>query len=381
MWLKMSNLQIAFFDSFGLVISIFYTMKNKNNSALFSLFAVLLSLSSPAANGQGFGINQAAPASSLHLTSPPTQTETSVFEQYAAVLNFRLRRANGTIAVPTALASGDVIANFSFGGYNSAAFTAASARVRAVATQIWTAANNGTAIEMVTTANNSNTLNTTSFLLDPSMNVGVGWPGFATAFGTNAAKVLGIANGTAPTTSPASAIQLWSANRNAVAGKGSLHVRTEDGTSHVFGDFSGIGTLTPTAILEIKAGTATASTAPLKLNTGVNLTTAEAGAAEYDGTNLYFTPASAVRETVMIGFTGTSALNFPNTAAGGQAELNITVTGAATGDNCFCSPNTALENGILWNCYVSAPNTVTVRLTFAATLDPALRTWRATVIH
>jgi len=352
-----------------------------NKVTLYSLLTVLLSPGYLVVTGQGFGINQAAPASSLHLTSPPAVAETALFEQYAAVLNFRLRRANGTIAVPTTLASSDVIANFSFGGNNSAAFTAASARFRVIATQLWTAAANGTAIEMVTTANGANTLNGSAFLLDPNMNVGIGWPGFATAFGTNAAKVLGIANGTAPTTSPVGAIQLWSANRNAVANKGSLHLRTEDGTSHVFGDFSGIGTLTPTAILHIKAGTATANTAPLKLTTGVNLTTAEAGAAEYDGTNLYFTPASGVRETVMIGFTNSAALDFPATAAGGQAELNITVTGAAVGDNCFCSPNTALENAVLWNCYVSAVNTVTVRATFAAAVNPASRTWRATVIH
>ncbi len=44
------------------------------------------------------------------------------------------------------------------------------------------------------------------------------------------------------------------------------------------------GHLTP------KAGTATAGTSPLKFLTGTNLTTAEAGAVEYDGTYFYFTP-------------------------------------------------------------------------------------------
>ena len=43
------------------------------------------------------------------------------------------------------------------------------------------------------------------------------------------------------------------------------------------------GHLTP------KAGTATAGTSPLKFLTGTNLTTAEAGAVEYDGTYYYFT--------------------------------------------------------------------------------------------
>jgi hypothetical protein len=60
---------------------------------------------------------------------------------------------------------------------------------------------------------------------------------------------------------------------------------------------AGIG-ITPTANLHIKAGTATANTAPIKLTAGTNLTTAEAGAIEFDGTNLYFTNASNVRQTI-----------------------------------------------------------------------------------
>ena len=60
----------------------------------------------------------------------------------------------------------------------------------------------------------------------------------------------------------------------------------------------GIGTTAPTAVLHLKAGTATASTAPLKFTSGVNLTTAEAGATEYDGTSLYFTRAGTVRERI-----------------------------------------------------------------------------------
>ena len=51
----------------------------------------------------------------------------------------------------------------------------------------------------------------------------------------------------------------------------------------------GIGTTAPTALLNLVAGTATARTAPLKFTAGVNLTTPEAGAVEYDGTHLYFT--------------------------------------------------------------------------------------------
>ncbi len=61
----------------------------------------------------------------------------------------------------------------------------------------------------------------------------------------------------------------------------------------------GLGVTVPTAILHLKAGTATASTAPLKLSSGTNLTTAEVGAIEYDGANLFFTRTGTTRESVM----------------------------------------------------------------------------------
>ena len=61
----------------------------------------------------------------------------------------------------------------------------------------------------------------------------------------------------------------------------------------------GIGVTVPTAVLMLKAGTATASTAPLKFTSGINLTTAEAGAMEYNGTNLFFTRAGTIRENVI----------------------------------------------------------------------------------
>ena len=61
----------------------------------------------------------------------------------------------------------------------------------------------------------------------------------------------------------------------------------------------GIGTPIPTAALHLKAGEAAANTAPLKLTSGTNLTTAEEGAFEYDGTNLYFTTSTG-RKTVTL---------------------------------------------------------------------------------
>lgn len=61
----------------------------------------------------------------------------------------------------------------------------------------------------------------------------------------------------------------------------------------MYKDMFGIGQAVPTAILHIKAGTATANTAPLKFTSGTNLSTTEAGAVEYNGSHLYFTAANA----------------------------------------------------------------------------------------
>lgn len=55
----------------------------------------------------------------------------------------------------------------------------------------------------------------------------------------------------------------------------------------------GIGQTTPTAALHLKAGTATASTAPIKLTSGTLLTVPEAGAIEYLSGAYYFSNAAA----------------------------------------------------------------------------------------
>jgi len=60
----------------------------------------------------------------------------------------------------------------------------------------------------------------------------------------------------------------------------------------------GIG-VSPSAFLTLKAGTATAGTAPLKFTSGTNLTTAEAGVLEYDGTVFYADVAASTRATIV----------------------------------------------------------------------------------
>ncbi len=69
----------------------------------------------------------------------------------------------------------------------------------------------------------------------------------------------------------------------------------------------GIGTTSPTAALHLKAGTATADTAPLKFTSGTNLTTAVAGAMEYNGTQLFFSPSTT--RNIVAQVSGATALN------------------------------------------------------------------------
>ncbi len=76
----------------------------------------------------------------------------------------------------------------------------------------------------------------------------------------------------------------------------------------------GIGVTAPTAALHLKAGTATANTAPLKLTSGANMTTPEAGAVEFDGTNYYAT-SGTTRYTLAKTLTATAALTFSAAAA------------------------------------------------------------------
>jgi hypothetical protein len=85
--------------------------------------------------------------------------------------------------------------------------------------------------------------------LDTAGNVGVN----QSEFGTAAAGVFAIRVGTAPTTAPSNAVQLWSADRGGVGGRASLHILTENTVGHVLGDLSGIGTLTPQCTLHVLA--------------------------------------------------------------------------------------------------------------------------------
>ena len=78
----------------------------------------------------------------------------------------------------------------------------------------------------------------------------------------------------------------------------------------------GIGTTTPTALLMLEAGTATANTAPLKFTSGTNLTTPEAGAFEYDGSSLFFTRSGTLRAGLLMTDTASPFNTYSQSAKG-----------------------------------------------------------------
>ncbi|MDB5011836.1 MAG: hypothetical protein JWQ25_38 [Daejeonella sp.] len=142
---------------------------------------------------------------------------------------------------------------------------------------------------------------------------------------------------------------------------------------------------TPTASLHIiRASDGTASTAPIKLTPGVNpsstpvnlLTTTEAGAIEYDGTDYYVTNTSLTRYSLSRSLDVTTPfINFASTAVG-RSTLSTaqTVTGAVVGDMVLVSgPVAASAAGGIFTGYVSTNNNVVIIFSniSGAAIDPA----------
>ncbi len=118
-------------------------------------------------------------------------------------------------------------------------------------------------------------------------------------------------------------------NASTVSGTGINYGIYAIGNNNYFSGNVGIGTAAPTAYLNITAGTATAGTAPLKFTAGTNLTAPEAGAVEWDGTNLYITQTSGpTRKTIAFddsAMTGTfDGINLATGTQGGVSYFSST---------------------------------------------------------
>jgi hypothetical protein len=81
--------------------------------------------------------------------------------------------------------------------------------------------------------------------------------------------------------------------------------------------------------------------------------------------------------------TATATLDFPSISAVSQASLTISVPGAAVGDEVIMSLPAAPAAGLVFNAFVSAADTVTVRATnvTAAPVDAASASYGVIVLN
>jgi hypothetical protein len=82
-------------------------------------------------------------------------------------------------------------------------------------------------------------------------------------------------------------------------------------------------------------------------------------------------------------WTVTATLDFPNIAHNTSEELTVTVTGAAVGDTVMLGAPSTIEAGLIFCGYVSATDTVTIRVhnSTGGAVDPASNDWRVTVLQ
>ncbi len=116
----------------------------------------------------------------------------------------------------------------------------------------------------------------------------------------------------------------------------------------------GIGLTSPTAYLHLKAGTASANTAPLKFTTGVLNTTPENGAVEFDGTHFYGSIGSTryqLDQQTGTGGASSSSSTIVSSATptpiGSSTFNHFTVTALAVGATFAVPSGTAVDGNSL----------------------------------
>jgi hypothetical protein len=165
---------------------------------------------------------------------------------------FTGRSGRGTAAAPTQTQSGDTLAQFTGRGFSNGTLqfgNSSTGRLDMVAAEAFTDTSRATNVQIFTTATAAIT---------------------PTAIATfSSAAGLSVAGN--------------------VTGGNILTAGIMSSTGNITGGNISVG-VAASAVLTVKAGTASAGTAPVKLTSGTVLTTAEAGAVEYDGSFFYATP-------------------------------------------------------------------------------------------
>jgi hypothetical protein len=108
------------------------------------------------ASGGQVGIGTAAPGATLHVVGISPNIGNAIFETYGVWAGVQCRRAEGTIAAPTAVAAGASIAQYGAVGYDGSGWgTTRSAAIWMNASAAWSPTNHSTWMTFETTAQGS----------------------------------------------------------------------------------------------------------------------------------------------------------------------------------------------------------------------------------
>ena len=115
----------------------------------------------------------------------------------------------------------------------------------------------------------------------------------------------------------------------------------------------------------------------------INATGAGASYTAGTGISITGTSLSVDKTSVPTYLAGTASLSFGSIAQASCAQLTFALAGANPGDSIAPGWPSTIEAGLVGNMFVSASNTVTVRLCnlSGSTLTPAAQTFRASVIR
>lgn len=170
--------------------------------------------------------------------------------------------------------------------------------------------------------------------------------------GTAEDITLGLASNNTVNVGTGTGVANWVWNNTMSLLAGNSNWLLSGASSSYFGNGSGAalrtgfgGVTSPTAKIHIGAGTTAASTAPLKFTAGTNMTTPEAGAIEFDGTDLFYTTSTPTRRTVA-NLAGTQTLSNKtltsavlNTGVSGTAIADVSTTNTGTSATTIVTPD------------------------------------------
>lgn len=117
-----------------------------------------------------------SPNANLYIAGGNGSPNNFIMDGFGATSKLILRRADGTMASPTAIQANEAIFNFGGRGYNGSAFGSGNAvQINMNASENWSSTANGTYITFFTTDNGTTSVNSNPALyIGPSNRVGVG---------------------------------------------------------------------------------------------------------------------------------------------------------------------------------------------------------------